>query len=235
MQKIIGYVRVSSEEQAREGISLAMQGARITAYCENNDLELICIYTDQGISAKNIHGRPGFKAAVETVRSGAAHGLIVWKLDRAFRSTRDALATTDKLGRLGKDFISVNEKIDTTTAMGKLFFTMMAAFSQFERDVTSERTTDVLAHKRDRGEKTGGHTPFGYSFKEVQRPGREEPLKVLVSEPTEQGIIQRIQSLKASGHSFRQIASELNSEGRWTKTGKPWTHRQVARLYRRAA
>ncbi len=233
--KVNGYIRVSSEEQAREGISIAMQGARITAYCEANALELACIYFDQGISAKNIHGRPGFRAALESVYSGAVNGLIVYKLDRAFRSTRDALATTDKLGKLGKDFISVNEKIDTTSAMGKLFFTMMSAFSQFERDVTSERTTDALAHKRERGEKTGGFTPFGYSFKEVQRPGREESLKVLISEPTEQSIIERVHNLKASGHSFRQIASELNSEGRWTKTGKPWSHKQVARLYRRAA
>jgi len=232
--KVSGYIRVSSSEQAREGLSLAMQGARISAYCEANGWELICIYVDEGVSAKNVHLRPGFKAMLDEVYSGKVRGMVVYKLDRAFRSTSDALATADKLNKLSREFISVNERIDTTSAAGKLFYTMMSAFAQFERDVTSERTLAVMHDKQGRNEKTGGHVPFGFYVKEVTRPGRDT-LKVLEPEPTEQKIIARIHELKASGYSFRGIAQELNRENYQTRTGTSWSHKTVAKIVGRLA
>ncbi|MGB6064336.1 MAG: recombinase family protein [Desulfomonilaceae bacterium] len=235
MKKVVGCVRVSSAEQAKEGLSLAMQGRKITAYCENNELELVCIYFDGGISAKDIKHRPAFKAALDLVYSGQVDGIVVYKLDRAFRNTKEALATVEKLGKLGHDFVSVSEKIDTTTAMGKLFFTMMAAFAQFERDVTSERTTVVMQDKQDRQEKTGGHVPFGFQVEEKAQPGKDRLLKVLIPEPTEQKIIARIHELKAAGHGYRSIASELNREGYKTRTGVAWSHKTVIKIMGRVA
>ncbi len=230
--KINGYIRVSSEEQSQQGISLSMQGEKISAYCAVNDLELTCIYYDFGISAKNIHLRPGFKEALSSVYGGEAEGLVVWKLDRAFRSTRDALATTDKLNKLGRDFVSVSEKIDTTSAIGKLFFTLMSAFGQFESDVTGERTTAALQQKRTNGEKLGGHTPFGFTITQVVRPdGRV--VKRLEVNPVEQATIGRIRQWKSEGLSARGIARCLNNENCPTRTGARWSDSLVGKLSKR--
>src|SRR5271169_2520984 len=105
MNEYVGYIRVSTEEQSREGVSLDMQRSKIRAYCELNDLALVDVIEDAGISAKNITGRPGMQRALDMVFTGQADGLICWKLDRCFRSTADALLTSDKLNRLGKDLI----------------------------------------------------------------------------------------------------------------------------------
>ncbi len=233
--KVNGYVRVSSAKQAKDGLSLKMQGERISAYAQAKGLELNCIYYDDGVSAKSIHLRHGFKACLDEVYSGKVAGLIVFKLDRAFRSTQDSIATAEKLNKLGRDFISVSESIDTTSAAGKLFFSMMSAFAQFERDVTSERTLAIMKDKQERNEKTGGHVPFGFGVEEKVQAGKDRPLKVLVPEPTEQKIIARIHELKADGHGFRAIARELNQEGYQTRTGAVWSDVLVAKIYRRAA
>ncbi len=233
--RVHGYVRVSSAKQAESGLSLKMQGERISAHCEAKGLDLNCIFFDDGVSAKSIHLRHGFKAALDEVYSGKVQGLIVFKLDRAFRSTADSIATAERLNKLDRDFISVSESIYTTSAVGKLFFTMMSAFAQFERDVTSERTLAVMQDKQERSEKTGGHCPFGFKVEETVIPGKVKPLKLLVPEPTEQRIIFRIHELKADSHGFMSIARELNREGYQTRTGAAWSDVVVAKLYKRAA
>jgi len=232
--RVNGYVRVSSAKQAKDGLSLKMQGERISAYCQAKGLELNAIYLDDGVSAKSIHLRHGFKAALDEVYSGKVTGLIVFKLDRAFRSTGDSIATAEKLNKLGRDFISVSESIDTTSAVGKLFFTMMSAFAQFERDVTSERTLAVMSDKQDRSEKTGGHCPFGYRVIESSRSDGKV-LKTLEPDSTEQRVIARIHELKTNGHSFRSIAQELNREGYQTRTGSAWDHSTVRKIVGRVA
>lgn len=230
-----GYIRVSDPKQDKEGLSLKMQGERITAYCEAQGLDLNCIYFDRGVSAANIHLRHGFMACLDEVYGGKVDGLVVFKLDRAFRSTRDAIATAEKLDKLGRDFISLSESINTTSSMGKLFFTMMAAFAQFERDVTAERTLAVVEDKVNRGEKIGGYIPFGYAVDEKPRPGSDRPLKVLVPDPAEQATINRMRKLKAKGQSLSAIAKKLNKQGVPTRTGTAWSHKTVAKIIGRAA
>jgi site-specific DNA recombinase len=159
---------------------------------------------------------------------------VVMKLDRAFRSTKDALITAEQFNKLGRDFVSINERIDTSSATGKLFFTMMAALAAFERDLTSERTAAVLADKQLRGEKLGGFTPYGYVVQEAPRPGRT-PLKVLKPEASEQQVIARIHALKSRGCSLRSIAQDLNQAGYPTRTGTGWSHKTVAKIVKRLA
>jgi DNA invertase Pin-like site-specific DNA recombinase len=103
--RAIGYIRVSTEEQSREGCSLSMQTEKIQAYCQLNDMELIEVIEDAGISAKSIAARPGFQAALDIVFSGQADALVVFKLDRAFRSTQDALQTAERMNGKGKALI----------------------------------------------------------------------------------------------------------------------------------
>jgi site-specific DNA recombinase len=227
MNRAVGYIRVSTEEQSREGVSLSMQTKKVRAYCSLNDLDLVDIKEDAGISAKNISGRPGFQAALESVYSGDADVLVVWKLDRAFRSTQDALSVAEKLNKQGKALVSICEKLDTTSAIGEFFFTLMASLAQMERKLIGERTAAALQSKRQRGEKTGGYCPFGYR---LAVDGIH-----LERDDTEQKIIARIHRLKAKGHSYRAIALELNGDGYVTKRGGLWTHKQVSRILREVA
>jgi site-specific DNA recombinase len=224
--RLIGYIRVSTSEQSSEGCSLPMQRAKILAYAELNDLALVDVIEDAGISAKNISGRPGFQRALEMILCGKADGLIVWKLDRAFRSTTDALAVAEKLNKQGKGLISICEKLDTSSAIGEFFYSLMASLAQMERKLIGERTKAALQSMKANGERVG-EVPFGFSL--------EVDGKHLVENPTEQEIIGRIRNLKALGYSFRQIAADLNRDGYRTKKGADWTHRQVSRIYGRIA
>jgi len=203
-----------------------MQRLKIRAYCELNDLALVDIIEDAGISAKNISGRPGFQKALDMIYQGQADGLICWKLDRAFRSTTDALAVAENLNKRGKALISISEKLDTSSAIDEFFYSLMASLAQMERKLIGERTRAALQSKKANGERVG-EVPFGYT---VALDGKH-----LEEDAQEQEVIGRIHSLKALGYSFRGIAADLNRDGYKTKKGAAWTHRQVAMIYQRAA
>lgn len=219
--KVLGYVRVSTEEQSREGVSLDMQKSKIRAYCDLDDLELVDILEDAGISAKNITGRPGFQAALDRVFNEEADGVVVWKLDRAFRSTQDALNVAERLNKQGKALVSISEKLDTTSAIGEFFFTLMASLAQMERRLIGERTTAALQAKKAKGERVG-QIPYGHDL--------AEDGVHLVRNEEETDIIATIKGLYDGGWSLRTIAGWLNNNGIHTKKGKTWTHRQVGRI-----
>ena len=110
--KAVGYIRVSTEDQAREGVSLDNQRAKIQAYCDLKDLDLIEIIEDAGISAKNLN-RPGIKKVLELARAKQIDAIVTYKLDRMFRSTVDALESTKKFDKWGVSFHSLQENLDT--------------------------------------------------------------------------------------------------------------------------
>ena len=149
--KVIGYVRVSTEEQAREGVSLEAQKYRITAWTEALDGELLFIAEDAGISGKLIRNREGLREAIEAACIEKA-ALGIYSLSRLSRSTRDTLMLADKLDKAGADLVSLSERIDTTTAAGKMVLRMLAVLNEIERDQISERTSAILQHKKAKGE-----------------------------------------------------------------------------------
>ena len=159
----IGYVRVSTEDQAKEGVSLDNQKSKIEAYCQLKDLELSEIVEDAGISAKNLK-RPGVQKVLRMARKKQVDAIVVYKLDRIFRSTVDALETTKMFDKWGVSFHSIEETLDTQSAMGRFFFTLTAALAEMERRIIGERTKAALSHKRSRNEKTGGNVPYGYDL-----------------------------------------------------------------------
>ena len=152
----IGYVRVSTEDQAKEGVSLDNQKSKIEAYCQLKDLELSEIVEDAGISAKNLK-RPGVQKVLRMARKKKIDAIVVYKLDRIFRSTVDALETTKMFDKWGVSFHSIEETLDTQSAMGRFFFTLTAALAEMERRIIGERTKAALAHKRAKRESTGGY------------------------------------------------------------------------------
>jgi len=208
--KVIGYVRVSTEEQAREGISLEAQKHKIKAWTEALDGDLLFISEDAGISGKLIRNRDGLRRAIEATCDKKAV-LVVYSLSRLSRSTRDTLMVADKLDKAGADLVSLSERIDTTTAAGKMVFRMLAVLNEFERDQISERTSAILQHKKAKCEV---YSPIPYGFK---RDGDK-----LVPCESEQRVIVDIIRKKRRGMSLRAIAADLNVAGIPAKRGGIW-------------
>jgi DNA invertase Pin-like site-specific DNA recombinase len=221
----IAYVRVSTEQQATEGVSMAAQLERIRAYCLANGLELVAIHEDAGLSGKRADNRPGLQAALTDVcnRGGV---LVVYSLSRLARSVSDSLAIIDRLQRAGADLASLTERIDTTSAAGKMLLTMLAAFAQFERDLTAERTTAALAHKKSLGQRVGT-VPFGW---DLATDGI-----TLLENAAEQQTIATIRALRASGMTLQAIADRLNASATPTKKGTKWVHKTIRDIANRAA
>lgn len=150
--KLIGYTRVSTEEQATSALSLDSQRRKIERYCDVYGHELVDVIEDAGISAKTVN-RPGFLRLME--RLAGADGVVFVKLDRLFRSVRDAAVVGDKLAADGKAIVSIDEQLDTKSAIGRFFFNITAAFAQMERELCGERTKAALAELKERGVKLG--------------------------------------------------------------------------------
>lgn len=225
--RLIGYVRVSTEEQAREGVSLDAQRHRLALYAELQGAELVDVLADEGLSGKRADNRPGLQEALRRLAAGEADGLVVLKLDRLSRSTRDVLELVDVSGRQGWSLHSISEKLDTSSAAGRFVLTILAGLAQMEREQISERTALALGHMRAQGLKTGGDVPFGFRLGEDGR--------TLVEDAAEQETIALARSLQAEGLSFRRIAEELNRRGIQTKKGRKWTHVQAATIIRATA
>jgi len=118
MTKAIGYIRVSTEMQVNEGVSLDAQTAKIRAYCELNDLELVEIICDAGKSAKNTE-RDGLQKCLSMIASGEAQAIVVYKLDRLSRKVLDTLNLISEIESHGASLHSISEKLDTSSALGK--------------------------------------------------------------------------------------------------------------------
>jgi len=217
--KAIGYVRVSTEDQAREGVSLDSQKAKIRTYCGLKDMDLVEIIEDAGISAKNLK-RPGAQKVLEMVRQKKVDAVVVYKLDRMFRSTVDALEITKRFDKLGVSFHSIEETLDTQSALGNFFFTLTAALAEMERRLIGERTQVALQQKKAMGECVG-HVPFGYRL--------AEDGKHLTKDSDEQLILKEINKLRSRGLSLRQIAHELNARD-ISNRGAIWNHSSVSRV-----
>lgn len=208
--KAIGYVRVSTADQAREGVSLEAQRAKIEAWAEANGYELLAVKVDAGISGGKMRNRPGLQEALaEACKHKAA--LVVYSLSRLARSTRDALEISERLDKAGADLVSLSERIDSTSAAGKLLFRVLAVLAEFERDIIAERTSCAMQHKKARLERVGG-VPYGFQ----EAAGR------LVPDTLEQRGLQRLRGLRAQGLSYGLVADRLNSDGFIAKEGGKW-------------
>lgn len=216
MEKAIGYARVSSDEQAKEGVSLDAQEARIKAYATMRGLDLVAIYREEGVSAKVLLGkRPEGSNLVAALAQQKAKHVVAVKLDRLFRNTADALATTaawDK-ARYALHVLDMGgAALDTTSAVGRMFLTMIAGFAEMERNLTSERTKAALGHKKSNREAYCHLTPLGFD-----RDGGR-----LVENQPEMQTVWRIHNLRSEGFSLQRIAAVLEQDGVPTKRGGRW-------------
>jgi DNA invertase Pin-like site-specific DNA recombinase len=227
MMKAIGYIRVSTEEQATVGVSLQAQREKIEAYAKLYDLELVEIIVDGGQSAKSLD-RPGLDRALGMLRGRKADGLVVAKLDRLTRSVADLNCLIEGYfsEKAGRQLWSVADSIDTRSAAGRLVLNILASVSQWEREAIGERTKDALQSKRRRGERVGA-VPFGFRL--------DQDGVRLVEDPEEQEVLHLVEELRARGLSTRAIVAELNVRGIPAKNGGQWHQTQIVRILKGAA
>ena len=219
--KVIGYARVSTDEQGASGLGLEAQAVKLRAYCELYGHDLVELVTEAA-SGKNLR-RPGLQGALANIRAGKADGLLVAKLDRLTRSVRDMGELLEQHFQAAH-LLVVAEQVDTSSAGGRLVLNVLMSVAQWEREAIAERTKDALKAKRSRGEKTGGGVPFGYDV----AAGK------LVENQAEQRALRLIESLRAKGYGYHRIAGQLNADGILTKTGRTWTPPMVRQVYLRA-
>lgn len=222
---VIGYTRVSTEEQAAGGLSLEVQAAKIRAYCDLYDLELARIESDPGFSGKTLE-RPGVAAALAELgrRREGPDGLVVAKLDRLTRSLRDWQHLIEDYfdERRGRRLFSVEESIDTRRASGRLVLNVIMTVAQWEREVIGERTCDALAAKIARGERCG-RVRFGF---DLGPDGR-----TLEPNAREQEAIRRMGEWRSQGLTYRDICARLIEAAVPTKDGQgAWLPTTVKRI-----
>lgn len=225
MRNAIAYVRVSTGKQRDEGISVDMQIARIRAYALIHDMTVVAVYGD-AVSAKSIRHRPGMQAVLTLAQSKEIACVLVFKLDRAFRNTVEALQTAKTLDKAGVALHSLSENLDTKSAIGEFTYTLMASLAQMERKTIAERTRAVMQHLKSEGRYTGGRATYGYS---VDPDGR------LIENPEEQAVIGTIRALRADGVSIRRIIQALNELGMRSRQGTPFQIAQVQRIVKTLA
>jgi DNA invertase Pin-like site-specific DNA recombinase len=185
---VLGYVRVSTGDQADSGAGLEAQRAAIRQACEQRGWELVGVVEDAGFSAATL-ARPGITEAFDLVESGGASVLVVAKLDRLSRSLLDFAAVMERSRRKRWALVALDLGVDTTTPQGEMMANILATFAQFERRLIGQRTKEALAIKRAQGVRLG-------------RP------RTLTTE-----VVERVWRMHRRGASLRTIALRLNSEG----------------------
>ncbi|NMH72822.1 recombinase family protein [Bacillus sp. RO2] len=192
------YIRVSTEEQVKEGFSISAQREKLTAYCKSQDWNDFKFYIDEGISAKSTD-RPQLKTMLEHINQGIINTVLVYRLDRLTRSVQDLYVLLDEFQRNSCTFKSATEIFDTTTAMGRMFITIVAALAQWERENLGERVRMGQIEKARQGQYSA-KAPFGY-YKNDNR---------LVKDPNESQVVLNIIRLVKEGCTIRKIAHHLD-------------------------
>ena len=209
------YTRVSTEEQSVNGVSLEDQKERLLSYCKMKGLEPVHIIQEKGVSAaKPLATRPGGQELLQIVKKGDVEHVIALKLDRLFRDAADALNVTQTWDKDGVALHLVDmggQAINTASAMGRFFLSMMASFAELERNLISERTKAAMEYKRSHRE-TYGPPPFG--FRKVENN--------LVEDKIEMEIIKRVKKWREQGQTLMKIADTLNKKNVPTKRGGKW-------------
>ncbi|GLC80421.1 recombinase family protein [Lacrimispora brassicae] len=215
------YVRVSTEEQAKHGFSIAAQIDRLKSYCEAFKLPIFNIYMDDGKSGKDIDGRPEMKRLLKDIYQKKIKGVLVVKIDRLTRSVKDLITLVETFNEYGCDFISLQESIDTTTAVGRMFIKLVGIFAEWEREVIAERTAEGLKRKAKEGYPLWkDFASYGYDREKLQ-------LIPTVNETEAKNVKWIFEQFVYHNKSLTWIAKDLNRRGFRTKRGKLFSHKSI--------
>ena len=214
------YIRVSTEDQAREGFSLGEQQEKLEALCKYKGFEIYKIYKDAGISAKDMEHRPQFQAMLKDMRDGKINYIVAYKLDRVTRSVRDLEELITELEKNNCYLICDRDDVNTSTANGRFFVRMLTVLSQLEIEIVSERTKFGMTGAIKAGH-IPSHCPIGYK--------RADDKRMIVDETTKDVVI-RIYNMYLEGKSYQEISNTFNSEKVLFPQKKKWRDVDIERI-----
>ena len=196
--KVAIYSRVSTEEQAKEGLSVEAQIDKCKSFCQARDWEIFRIYKDAGFSAGSLN-RPALELLLRDAQEKKFDIILVYKIDRFSRKLKDLIMVLEDLKKRNINFTSVTEQIDTTSAMGEAFFQIIGVFAQLERGMVKERVELAFDRKIQLGEVLY-RAPFGYVYQN----------KKLVPDPENSGKLKEIFEMWGEGINYKEISKKLN-------------------------
>lgn len=215
--KVAIYARVSTEDQAKEGYSLNNQLEKLRSYCIARGWEIVGEYIDDGYSGRDIK-RPAYQKMMEEIDKWDA--LLVIKMDRIHRNTKNFMLMMEKLRAKGKEFVSMTESLDTSTAMGRFVMDIIQRIAQLESEQIGERVYDGMRQKaKQAGGLLGSPPPYGYEYRDGKLAGIEEELK----------IVREIYGKYLQGMSLKEICEWLDGNARSKYDGK-WDKKTVSRI-----
>ncbi len=210
------YIRVSTEDQAREGYSVQAQKDKLLAYCISQGWNIESFYVDEGYSAKDLN-RPELRRMIENIQKGLIDCVLVYRLDRLTRSVLDLYKLLEIFEQHNCHFKSATEVYDTTSAMGRMFITIVAALAQWERENLAERVKFGMQQMVREGKYPGGKVNFGYKLENGKIQPNEE----------EAAIVNTIFDIYIEGNGDNRTAYLLNNMGYRTRSGKLWNGKLV--------
>jgi site-specific DNA recombinase len=206
------YARVSTDEQAREGFSVAAQIDDLHKYASIHNMDVVHEYVDEGVSGKSISGRPQMKQLLSDAKNQKFDVVLVYKIDRLSRNLRDALEISDELQQSEVKLISLTESFDTSTPMGMMVFQLMGSFAELERKTIVNRVKSGMTQRAKEGKFNGG-VCLGYVSKD----------KKLIINDDEAIIVKEIFKLSEQGLGYKAIVNRINEKGYKTKRGKQFS------------
>lgn len=217
------YIRVSTEEQAKEGYSIPAQRNRLEAFCVSQGWDVMGYYVDDGKSAKDTN-REELQRMIKHIEEGFIECVLVYRLDRLTRSVRDLYDLLDIFEKHNCKFKSATEVYDTTTSMGRLFITIVAALAQWERENLGERVKMGMQEKASEGKWVMNLPPYGY---EIDK--ENDTLKIIESEAI---TVRKIFKRYIDGLGCAKIARELNRLHVATKKQGTWSQTTIRQMLR---
>lgn len=223
------YERVSTDEQALRGYSIAAQKDALEDYCKNKRIKIVGHYTDEGVSgSKPPLKRPALKQLMEDVEAGRIDIILFTKLDRWFRSVKEYFKVQDILEKHRVEWKTIHEDYDTTTANGRMAITIFMAIAQNEREKAAERTSAVFANKRKNKESFFGKnaTPYGYTEEKD-----ENGITRLVKDPKLEEAMQKFWDIAVKYQNINKAAKIVNLEYGIKKTSRKWMELTKKEIY----
>jgi len=212
----IGYIRVSTDQQ---GNSVISQKEIISSYSKLKGIEIDDYFVDFGISGKNTIKREKYLELMELVEDGKVDTIVTTSLSRWSRNTLDLLKSVEVLKKHKVSFEVIKEQVSLNTPMGEFFVSILGSIYTLERQLTSERTKDVIRNKKKSG-KVYSRIPYGFDSKDG----------MLVENPLEQRLLRKVKRLRTKGDSYNSISNFLNRNKYTTKMGKKFTKENVYSL-----
>lgn len=215
------YIRVSTEEQAKEGYSISAQKQKLKAYCIAQDWDVCGFYVDEGISAKDMK-RPQLQQLINDIKEGKVDCVLVYRLDRLTRSVLDLYKMLQTFEKYDCKFKSATEVFETTTAIGRMFITIVAAMAQWERENLGERVRMGMAEKLRQGKYVHNKSPYGYDLDLVSG--------TLTIKEEEAKVVRLIVDKYLNGYGANKICKYLNERQIRTKAGNVWSDNPLIQL-----